>query len=232
MKKTIFLALIIILNTVLLVGSNTSNNIIFKTSPVIPQAAIPAFQEKADEKINTDKDNDGIPDAVDILQGARIDAANKPRYRSRYYAGGYPPDNEGVCTDVIWRAFKNAGFDLKALVDKDIKENPEAYAGLTEGPDPNIDFRRVANLFVFFNIHAESLTTKLPPNDNTILDQWQPGDIVTFNDHIAIISDKRGADGIPYIVHNAGPYTKEADELLKWKKRAGITGHFRYPKPE
>ena len=25
----------------------------------------------------------------------------------------YPPENEGVCTDVIWRALKNAGVFIK-----------------------------------------------------------------------------------------------------------------------
>lgn len=55
-------------------------------------------------KSNTDFDNDGIDDYTDILQGARIEAENKPNYRSAYYSGGYPPDDEGVCTDVIWRA--------------------------------------------------------------------------------------------------------------------------------
>ncbi|WP_223315507.1 DUF1287 domain-containing protein [Clostridium botulinum] len=32
-------------------------------------------------------------------------------------------------------------------------------------------------------------------------------------DYIAIISDKRRGDGIPYIIHNAGPYSKEEDGL-------------------
>ena len=71
-----------------------------------------------------DKDNDDIDDYHDILQGARIDAQNKVNYKSAYYDGGYPPDNEGVCTDVIWRAFKNAGYILKDLIDIDIQKNP------------------------------------------------------------------------------------------------------------
>ena len=60
---------------------------------------------------------------MDIVQGARIDAENKPNYRSAYYAGGYPPDDEGVCTDVVWRALKNAGHTLKDMVDADITAN-------------------------------------------------------------------------------------------------------------
>ena len=38
-------------------------------------------------------------------------------YQSKYYAGGYPDDGLGVCTDVIWQALQAAGYDLKALVD-------------------------------------------------------------------------------------------------------------------
>ena len=33
--------------------------------------------------------------------------------------------------------------------------------------------------------------------------QWQAGDIVTYDyphEHIAIVSDKRGKDGVPYIL--------------------------------
>lgn len=36
----------------------------------------------------TDYDKDGIDDYTDILQGAKIEAKNKPRYKSAYYAGG------------------------------------------------------------------------------------------------------------------------------------------------
>lgn len=43
----------------------------------------------------TDYDNDGVDDYTDILQGAKIEANNKPIYKSEYYAGGYPPDKEG-----------------------------------------------------------------------------------------------------------------------------------------
>jgi uncharacterized protein YijF (DUF1287 family) len=83
----------------------------------------------------------------DFVQGARKDAQVKPLYKDAYYSGGYPPDNEGVCTDVIWRAFKNAGYDLKKMIDSDIKNNINDYPRIRgERPDPNIDFRRVQNL--------------------------------------------------------------------------------------
>lgn len=178
----------------------------------------------------SDKDRDGINDLDDIIQGARKDVKNKPVYRSKYYIGGYPPYNEGVCTDVIWRALKNAGYNLKQMVDKDIKAHRRDYFGNTGKSDPNIDFRRVSNLFVFFKKYSKSLTTKLTPYDINNLEEWQGGDIVTFKNpnHIAIVSNKRRPDGIPYLIHNGGPYGMEIDTLITMMP--GITGHFRFPK--
>ena len=72
-------------------------------------------------KSNFDYDGDGIDDYTDILEGAKIDAENKPKYKDGYYSGGYPPEDEGVCSDVIWRSLKNAGYSLKDMIDKDIK---------------------------------------------------------------------------------------------------------------
>jgi|LSQX01.1.fsa_nt_gb uncharacterized protein YijF (DUF1287 family) len=185
---------------------------------------------------STDKDEDGISDTEDILQGARLDIKNKPRYKDAYYKGGYPPDDEGVCTDVIWRAFKDAGYLLKDMVDEDIRNNVELYPRVEGKPDPNIDFRRIKNLRVFFDRHATVLTTEIKPGDEENLKEWQPGDIVVFDDpmeHIAIVSDQRNEDGIPLMIHNAGPYTQENDMLMYWKENySPIIGHYRFPADE
>ena len=168
-----------------------------------------------------DYDNDGIDDYTDIMLGARQDAENMPTYRSAYYAGGYPPENEGVCTDLVWRAFRNAGYSLKDLVDVDIKNNLEAYAQIST-PDPNIDFRRVYNLKVFFERNAQNLTT-----DINQIAEWQPGDIVTFSEsHIGIISDKRNSKGIPYLIHNTAQPVREEDVMKRYADQ--ISGHFRW----
>jgi len=170
-----------------------------------------------------DYDNDGIDDYTDILQGAKIEAKNKPTYKSAYYNGGYPPDNEGVCTDVIWRALKNAGYLLKDMVDKDIKENTDKYPRVAGKPDPNIDFRRVPNLKVYFERNHIVLTTDLSK-----IEQWQPGDIVVFGSkHIGIISDKRNEKGIPYLIHNGGQPIREEDFLETYDKYEPISGHYR-----
>lgn len=174
-------------------------------------------------KSKIDFDNDGIDDYTDILQGARTESKNKPKYKSAYYSGGYPPDNEGVCTDVIWRAMKNAGYSLKDMVDEDIKENTEQYPRVEGKPDPNIDFRRVPNLKVYFERNQINLTTDLGK-----IEEWQPGDIVVFGtSHIGIISDKRNKKGIPYLIHNGGQPLREEDILELYNQYENISGHFR-----
>ncbi|MCY6959854.1 DUF1287 domain-containing protein [Clostridium brassicae] len=180
------------------------------------------------ETIHSKKDcnKNGIDDYTDILLGARRDAEKKPKYKSQYYAGGYPPDNEGVCSDVVWRAFKNAGYSLKDMVDEDIKNNLSKYPRVNGKPDNNIDFRRVPNLKVFFDRNAKSCT--LSPYK---IEEWQPGDIVIFGKnytHIGIISDKRNAHGIPFLIHNSAQPVREENVLIRWYKLKGITGHYRF----
>lgn len=177
-----------------------------------------------------DYDNDGIMDSQEYIYGARKDVANKVKYINKYYAGGYPPDDEGVCTDVIWRAFMEAGYNLRDMINQDIKDNREEYSWIND-MDKNIDFRRVRNLEVFFDRNAQILTNEIIPGDIQNLEQWQGGDIVIFGEykHIAIISDKRNAQGVPYIIHNGGPYAKEENALLLWRDfQGGITKHYRF----
>ena len=86
-------------------------------------------------------------------------------------------------------------LNLKNLVDKDIADHYEAYSDVVSVPGPNIDFRLVPTLEVFFQRNAEVLTTDI----NNLL-AWQPGDIVTFeSSHVAIVSSIRNIWGRPYI---------------------------------
>lgn len=201
-----------------------------------PEAMIDPEEEKvvviAKISFDSDKDGDGVNDLDDIVLGAREQIEKKPRYKSDYYKGGYPPDDIAVCTDIVWRAFMKAGYDLKSAVDEDIKNNVKKYPRVNDRPDPNIDFRRVRNLEVFFARHAQSLTTEIIPGDIENLRQWQGGDLVTFRwggiDHIAVVSDKRNKEGVPYLIHTYGSYPVEDDRLLDWADT--ITHHFRYPR--
>lgn len=176
-----------------------------------------------------DQNNNGIPDQLDIVITARKEVEQRTPYLSVYYDGGYPPDTEGVCTDVVWRGMMGAGIILKDLMDRDITENTELYPRVDGTPDPNIDFRRVPNQSVFFERFAESLTTEIIKGDVENLQQWQPGDIVVFLggdfDHVGIVSDKRTKDGIPYLIHNTYPF---ASEIKLTSFNAPITGHFRW----
>ncbi|MFQ7759309.1 MAG: DUF1287 domain-containing protein [Oscillospiraceae bacterium] len=169
-----------------------------------------------------DADGDGVDDWTDVVLGARTYIATDPHYQSKYYAGGYPDDGLGVCTDVIWQALQAAGYDLKALVDADIAACPEAYPHITT-PDSNIDFRRVNTLDTFFRRHAQVLTCDLSDGQ-----QWQPGDIVVFGDraHIGLCSDRRNRQGIPFLIHHGNPI----DEAVERNDipRMTVTGHFRW----
>ncbi len=166
-----------------------------------------------------DKDNDGIDDQTDILQNTRKYIAKKPKYKSKYYETGYPNDNYGVCTDVVAFALLEAGYDLKELVNEDIKKNKELYN--IDIIDKNIDFRRVKNLQVYFKNNAISLTTDI--NDITA---WQGGDIIIFKKHIGIVSDKRNKKGISFIIHHANPFQLYYEEDVL-EKYTDIVGHYR-----
>ncbi|BCV25411.1 MAG TPA: DUF1287 domain-containing protein [Firmicutes bacterium] len=215
-------------------GGGPSGAIVPGPAPTLSRDSLPApVPTVAVETITLDhdQDGDGILDLADIVQGARAYVETRPQYKNAYYAGGYPPPGEGVCTDVVWQALQAAGYDLKAMVDKDIRENLRAYPRVAGKPDPNIDFRRVKNLHVFLKRHATALTLEVKPGDAENLKAWQGGDIVVFGppvDHIAIVSDRRRPDGVPLLLHNAGPYAEEADRLLTWP--SPLIGHHRFPK--
>ena len=167
----------------------------------------------------TDKDNDGIDDQTDILNNVRDYIKTNPKYKSKYYATGYPNDEYGVCTDVVAFGLKGAGYDLMNLVNEHIKSNRNLYD--IDVIDKNIDFRRVQNLKVYLDNNAIVLT-----NNINKIKEWQGGDIVVFKNHIGIVSDKRNKKGIPFIIHHANPYQRYYEEdILEY--RNDIIGHYR-----
>ena len=113
-----------------------------------------------------DKDEDGVDDQTDLFQSVRAYLDTKPKYKSKYYASGYPDDTYGVCTDVVAFGMLGAGYDIRELMDEDIKQAPEAYN--IENPDKNIDFRRVPNMAVYLKRHAIVLT-----KDTGKVEEWQ-----------------------------------------------------------
>ena len=187
------------------------------TSTVRPQdqyvGQIPDFYS------TVDADGDGVDDQTDVLDNALAYVDTRPKYKSRYYQTGYPDDGYGVCTDVVAFALKNAGYDLQALVDADIQEHPQWYD--IRQPDANIDFRRVRNLKVFFAHHAVVRTT-----DVSRTEEWQGGDLVIFENHIGIVSDRRNKNGVPYIIHHNDPWQAAYEQDIL-EKRTDLVGHYR-----
>ena len=166
-----------------------------------------------------DKDNDGIDDQTDILNSVREYIATNPKYKSKYYASGYPDDEYGVCTDVVAFGLKGAGYDLMELVNEDIKNNRNNYN--IDTIDKNIDFRRVQNLKIYFENNSISLTT-----DVYDIESWQGGDIVIFTNHIGIVSNNRNKNGVTFIIHHANPFQKYYEEDIL-ESRDDIIGHYR-----
>ena len=192
-----------------------------------------------------DADNDGINDQKDIMQGAKKQLENPAKNifleegEPNYYQGGDPPENLAISTDIIARAFLEAGFDLRELVYRDISNNFEQYPVKEiwnqRVCDPDIDYRRIQNLEIFFRRNAENLDILFSASDEENLKSWLPGDVVFFDmdrggysDTAGIISDNTTRDGTPKVIYNYTDfgYTVEKDIL----KEKIITGHYRFPK--
>ena len=151
-----------------------------------------------------------------------------PTYYTLSYPNGDVPDNKGVCTDVIIRAYRKLGIDLQKKVHEDMKANFNLYPKKwgAKKPDKNIDHRRVPNLMTFFSRFG-----KVKPGSNDIKD-YAPGDIVAWNlgggiTHIGIVIRQKSPDNKQYlIVHNIGAGQVSEDCLFSFK----IIGHYSYPK--
>lgn len=150
-----------------------------------------------------------------------------PSYVRLTYPMGDPPDDRGVCSDVVIRAFRGVGIDLQVLVHEDMRRAFSAYPniwGLTR-TDRNIDHRRVPNLETFFRRHGAELPVSAQAED------YLPGDVVSWRlpnglPHIGIVSTARAPSGRPIIVHNIGASTRAEDMLFDFD----IVGHFRFRK--
>ena len=164
-----------------------------------------------------DSDGDGSPDAVDILRGGKKTVLLATPYqetaRKLPYPGGDVPPNEGVCTDVIVRAFRNAGIDLQKEVFEDAGRAPKAYPAI-RARNPSIDHRRVRNLLPYFQRHYQ----RVKPGEPLL-----PGDVVFMDtfperagiEHVGLVSDRSGPSGRPLVINawTNGFRTSEMDLL-------------------
>jgi uncharacterized protein YijF (DUF1287 family) len=175
-----------------------------------------------------DRDGDGIVDRLDVLLGAKKLLYNGARYLERYVSIPYPngdvPRAEGVCSDTVIRALRNAGVDLQREVHEDILRAPAAYP-MVEKVDPSINHRRVRTLLPWFARHWRTLARG---------ERYLPGDVVFFDtfparegpDHLGVVSDTMAASGRPMIINNWTDGATDAEmDLLSF---VPVTHHFRW----
>ena len=164
-----------------------------------------------------------------LVEAARarigVTTSYDPAYVALPYPGGDVPDDRGVCTDVVVRAFRKVGVDLQKAVHEDMKENfskyPQRWA--LKRPDRNIDHRRVPNLQAYFKRRGWERPITDKAND------YSPGAVVAWDltgrglVHIGLVSDRKSSGGDPLILHNIGSGTEESDALFRF----AIIGHYR-----
>ncbi len=164
---------------------------------------------------------------------ALLSAGADITYNGAYVGIDYPwgdvPATQGVCTDVVVRAYAQIGVDLQSRVHADMKQHFDAYParwGLTR-PDRNIDHRRVPNLETFLARNGEQLSKSTSASD------YHPGDLVAWmvpkygggtTPHIGVVSPHKNARGEPLIVHHLSGRPKLEPVLFTWP----MTGHYRY----
>ena len=163
--------------------------------------------------------------ALDAKKQIGVTISYDPTYRKLDFPRGDVPQETGVCTDVVVRAYRLQNIDLQQLLNVDMKSNFSAYPktwGL-KSTDKNIDHRRVPNIETYFERHGQSLSM-------TDESSFKAGDIVSWRlpnsnlPHIGIVSDKSASDGTPLIIHNIGRGTQEENILFAYP----IHGHYRY----
>lgn len=192
----------------------------------------------------SDLNRNGLPDNLDVLDGAYRSLVQRPRYDDRYlplsYPGGDVPADQAGRADLVIRALREAGYDLQQLVHEDIQAELERVGGKVDdstlayplftrweqqGSDASIDHRRVVNLYIYLQRHALPVTLEVRGRTS----DWWPGDIVVFARggepfHIGIVSDRLGRGGVPRVIDAApGMGVTQSHSLLAWP----VVGHFR-----
>lgn len=156
--------------------------------------------------------------SIKVLEGAISEISNKVKYNKKMLKKYYPPffkkgvkqkksvypngdvnPKEGVCTDLIVRALRNAKYDLQKKLHEDILNNKKYYG--IKNPDKYIDHRRVWILLKYFRKNHKNVYNK----KNV---KWMPGDIVIWDTgskehlHIGILSKKKNRKNQPIPIHN------------------------------
>ena len=209
--------LLLLICVLVLIGCQRQTAVINRGPAVPPNPTIKPLPDNAS------------PQLKQMLAGAIAQAGVTTGYSPAYvaldYPGGDVPENTGVCSDVVVRAFRKAGTDLQKAVHEDMTAARSAYSNKwgANKPDRNIDHRRVLNLMTYFKRQGKSLPISSSATD------YQPGDVVAWEltsgiDHIGIVTNMLSDSEDRYlIVHNIGAGTRIEDVLFAWT----IKGHYR-----
>lgn len=161
-----------------------------------------------------------------VARGVRWDGG----YAVLRFPGGDLPADRGANVDILIRALRGANIDLQVLIHADRVAHPERYPlqrWKRSRPDPNVDHRRLANVWAFLNRYALRLDASVSPK---ALADYLPGDVVFWGanelpNHVGIVDDRRDDTGVPYVVdlHREEGTISDQHLLNRWP----VMGHFR-----
>ena len=100
-------------------------------------------------------------------------------------------------------SFKYAGYNINKMIKKD-KHDKEKDT--------------LSNFKEYLKRNAKRITKKINK-----IEEYQPGDILIFNNNIGIISDKRNKDGHPFIIYYKNKIVEE--DIMK---DIDIENHYRF----
>ena len=210
--------LLLLICVVMASGCQHQAQVVGHKPAVPPSATVKPLQANAPPQLKQMLDG--------AIAQAGVTTSYDPSYVALTYPGGDVPEQTGVCSDVVVRAFRKAGIDLQKEIHEDMKAARSDYPTKwgSNSPDPNIDQRRVLNLMAYFRRQGKSLPVTYSAED------YEPGDIVAWDltsgiDHIGIVTNMLSDSGDRYlIVHNIGAGTRVEDVLFDWT----IKGHYRF----
>lgn len=178
-----------------------------------------------------------------VLEGARKQLKNPALYTQSAcgiikldYPGGDIRQDHAVCTDIIVRAFREAGLFPQAMIHEDAVLHPSRYKKWIKKPNYHIDHRRTRNLNNFFAQYAKILPNDVAANPKT----FRPGDIVlmdtgirngTVYDHIGILGKTRDEQGFPNVINIWTVGFRTASMDLLGNGYPDVVGHFRLAHP-
>ncbi len=167
--------------------------------------------------------------AAEALRYSGSSVTYDPAYFKIPYPNGDVPANRGVAADLVVRCYRSLDIDLQKEIHEDIEGHFRVYPQLwaAQGPDRNIDHRRVQNLQRFFSRKGQTLSTGSDPRE------YKPGDVVVWalsnaaDMHVGIIvPGPAGTGDAPWVVHHpAGGGVKWEEAIFQYQ----ILGHFRFP---